>query len=289
MNYRRNEDQLCYSPCNNAPAYSAAISCEFSNEGVDYGNIERFYYYTATGTEGRSWLLPELKDYFINGRLYRDGQQNDPSGTQTMNRQAIDVPGHAQYQWDNVEGRLTLSDDDPEASQNERFTIPYISGVNYFEPVSLEEAKAYLRIDASETAFDEELNIAITAARQEIEHYLNRSLINRTITAVLDIAGGWINLPYGPVDSILAISDMDNNVITADSYTFKQPVLMIGNYYRIICIYNTGGYTSGNPVAPVFKHGIKRLLAFDWQHKGDDGTVRSVGAITGLKMYRRVV
>lgn len=278
-----------YSTCNNAPAYSGAISCQFSNEGADYDSIEHFYYYTATGTEGRSWLIPELMGYFINGRLYRDGQQNDPSGTQTMNRQAIDVPAHAQYQWDGVEGRLTLSDDDPEPSAGERFTIPFIAGTRYFEPVSLTEAKAYLRIDQSETAFDEELNMAIPAARQEIEQYLNRSLINRTITAVLDIANGWVNLPYAPVNSILAVTDIDNNVIADAGYIYRDPVLLISNYYRVVCIYNSGGYTSGKPVPPVFKQGIKRLLAFDWQHKGDDGAVRNVGAITGLKMYRRVI
>jgi predicted secreted protein len=87
--------------------------------------IEMFYYYTATGLEGRSFPILDLQGYLINGRLYRDGLENDPSGNTTTNRPGTDVPIGMQYAWDSNTAFLTLSDDAPAPSPGERFTIPY--------------------------------------------------------------------------------------------------------------------------------------------------------------------
>lgn len=154
------------------------------------------------------------------------------------------------------------------------------------ELITLAEAKAYLRIDASETTFDAQIATAVSAARRTVEEYLNRSLITRTVTATMNIANGIVNLPYAPViGSLTGITDKEGNTIAADNYTLKSDAVQIQGYYQATFTYNAG-YSE---LHPAFKVGILKLLAFDWQHNGDDGTVRNIGAITGLKMFRRVV
>lgn len=151
------------------------------------------------------------------------------------------------------------------------------------EPVALDEMKAYLRIDSSETAFDQEITELISAARQEVETYLNRSLINRTVEVTMNIAGGNAPLPYAPVKELVSIKDTEDNDIT--EYRLKGDVLKTDSYYQLSLT-----YTAGYEVVPVaIKMGIKRLVAFDNEHKGDDGTKRDIGNITGLKKYRRIV
>lgn len=87
--------------------------------------IEMFYYYTATGNEGRSWIISDLVNCFPNGRIYREGLEQDASGNEPMNRPAVATPLTGQYKWDTSTGRLTLATVDPELSAGERITIPY--------------------------------------------------------------------------------------------------------------------------------------------------------------------
>ncbi len=54
------------------------------------------------------------------------------------------------------------------------------------EPVSLAEARAHLRIDDDNTAFDTRIQVMIAAARQTAEHELGRKLIRQTWDFVLD-------------------------------------------------------------------------------------------------------
>jgi hypothetical protein len=159
---------------------------------------------------------------------------------------------------------------------------PVFSAEDTSEPVTLLEAKQYLRIDASEVAFDAEVTELISAARQDIEAYLNRSLIDRTVIATLNIAGTAI-LPYGPVKEITAVEDIDGNAVA--DYQLKGDVLKASGYDQL-----TLNYAAGYAALPAtFKLGIKKLVAFDYQHKGDESIARKIGAITGLAKYRRVI
>lgn len=54
------------------------------------------------------------------------------------------------------------------------------------EPVSLAEARAHLRIDDDNTAFDARIQVMIAAARQSAEHELGRRLIRQTWDFVID-------------------------------------------------------------------------------------------------------
>lgn len=163
---------------------------------------------------------------------------------------------------------------------------PVFTQEDNVEPVSLADAKQYLRIDAGETAFDSEITRLISAARIDMEHYLNRSLINRTIAVTMAIAGGSAVLPYTPVKSIATVTDANSQVLTASDYKLSGDTIKAANYNQLSITY-TAGYEGAIPAT--MQLGILKLAAFDYEHKGDDGTKRVIGDITGLRKYRRVV
>lgn len=75
------------------------------------------------------------------------------------------------------------------------------------EPVSLAEAKAHLRVEVSTD--DALIGALITAAREAVEHELERSLITQIWEQVLDAFPVAFVLPRGPVDSIVSVKYLD--------------------------------------------------------------------------------
>src|SRR5690242_9322203 len=72
------------------------------------------------------------------------------------------------------------------------------------EPVSLSEAKLFLRVDGTEE--DAQITDCIEAARDSAEQYLRRSLITQNWSLWLDSqVGGHIWLPMGPVQNMSAV------------------------------------------------------------------------------------
>jgi len=71
------------------------------------------------------------------------------------------------------------------------------------EPVSLEEAKNYLKV---ETADDDTLiSSLIKSARELIERYLRKTLITQTWEMVLDDGGSMVVIPRPPLQSVTSI------------------------------------------------------------------------------------
>ena len=87
------------------------------------------------------------------------------------------------------------------------------------EPVSLAEAKNYLRITDSDD--DALINSLVTAIRQKAETWTRRSLITQTWTLWLDSVPGSVTLsiPLSPLQSVTHIKSYDstNTVSTFDS------------------------------------------------------------------------
>jgi uncharacterized phiE125 gp8 family phage protein len=76
------------------------------------------------------------------------------------------------------------------------------------EPVTLAEAKAQCRVDASDE--DALITALIAAARQEAEHALGRALITQTWERVIDaFPEAEIELGMPPVASIVSVSYVD--------------------------------------------------------------------------------
>ena len=94
------------------------------------------------------------------------------------------------------------------------------------EPISLTEAKLYLRVDT--TADDALITALITAARETVERYTSRALVTQTITQVLDCFPGFgFRLAVHPVASITSISYKDAN---GDTQTLASSIYMLDNY-----------------------------------------------------------
>ena len=87
------------------------------------------------------------------------------------------------------------------------------------EPVSLAEAKNYLRITDSDD--DALINSLVTAIRQKAETWTRRSLITQTWTLWLDSvpASVMLSIPFSPLQSVTHIKSYDsaNTVSTFDS------------------------------------------------------------------------
>ena len=77
------------------------------------------------------------------------------------------------------------------------------------EPVSLAEAKAYLRVTSSDE--DATISFLIGVAREAAEHELGRSLITQTREKTLDVFPIDIRLDYPPVQSVTSIKFLDEN------------------------------------------------------------------------------
>ena len=87
------------------------------------------------------------------------------------------------------------------------------------EPVSVAEAKAHLRVTASDD--DTYIGNLIKAARQRAEAYMNRSIVTQVVTYTLDALPSEIILPRAPVQSVTSIQYVDDNGST-QSFTVFQ-------------------------------------------------------------------
>lgn len=87
----------------------------------------------------------------------------------------------------------------------ERYSLAVVTAPSC-EPVSLAEAKQHLRIDADITDQDTLVSALIAAAREWVENYCRRSLVQRTLALRMDCFPGQILLPRGPVISIDSIT-----------------------------------------------------------------------------------
>ena len=94
-----------------------------------------------------------------------------------------------------------------------------IDDTDFTETVTLAEVKNFSRIDADYTAFDDELTLLISAARQRIEAYLNIGLVQRSIT--VQWAGYPLELPLSPTGDITSVTGKGGAIAEAD-YTVSN-------------------------------------------------------------------
>lgn len=143
---------------------------------------------------------------------------------------------------------------------NSEFQIEILTDLTT-EPVTLQEAKDYMRISSdSENDLIEEL---ITSARERIEKFTGLSLGEKTLRAYWFYYHVPAEIPYGPVTLINSVVD-DNDV--ALEYTAR------GLQYKVLEAYSTQGlvieYEAGFAVAPKgLKLAILKQVSTDYENR----------------------
>lgn len=77
------------------------------------------------------------------------------------------------------------------------------------EPVGLDEAKEFLRLDPDDSEPDQQLTGFIAAARQQVENLTNINIAQQTVAVAAASFAALARLPVGPVRTVESISYRD--------------------------------------------------------------------------------
>jgi uncharacterized phiE125 gp8 family phage protein len=156
------------------------------------------------------------------------------------------------------------------------YTSPGTSALPAVEPVTLAEAKAYCKID-------DLISDLIVTAREQCEDFTGISIVNRTVTTVLNNSNGGIYLPYCPYIQLVSITDDDGNAIDAADYKISGilfPQLIYPKYDRITMIY-TVGY--GKPPQRI-KSAILQQVFYLYENRGESAQITRSGMVAELTL-----
>lgn len=172
-------------------------------------------------------------------------------------------------------------------------TVP---GTPSVEPVTLTEAKLHLRLATTATlaeaytSEDDLLNDLIQAAREQVERYLERSLVTQTRTLYLQEwpDGDTLTLPYPPLQSVTGVyywvdeavaestvTSTDYDVITGtepgklvltSDASWPTDTLRPATPIRVVYV---AGYGVGTNIPSAIKSAIKLTLSDLYEHRGE--------------------
>ena len=115
------------------------------------------------------------------------------------------------------------------------------------EPITLSEAKNYLKVEDSYTDDDTLITAIITSVRQYIERYLSTALITQTIEEkwdYIDVRNYQVrqnfNLGVNPVQSVTSITYIDTD---GDSQTWSASEYVVDTHRQVARIGIKNGYT----------------------------------------------
>jgi uncharacterized phiE125 gp8 family phage protein len=151
--------------------------------------------------------------------------------------------------------------------------------------VSLEEAKAHLRIDTADA--DDELEALIPAATAFIENETRQSLVDSTFLLALDSfpAGRTIRLPRPPLKSVESVKYLDADgahqtlspsLYTVDAVTMPGRIVLHGgeswpataDQANAVEIRFTAGYGDVTDDVPrLLRQGVLLMLGHMWEHR----------------------
>lgn len=177
---------------------------------------------------------------------------------------------------------------DYQQSSNQMLVLNIVEAGGVTEPVTLAEAKDHMHISYSDD--DTWITAEIKAARQALEKFLGLSLVAKTIEWHGRNPGGYSELPYGPVLTIVTFKDSEGNTIATPDYELSG---ILGDFVQIVSpasdllkVTYTAGYTTAN-IPSALKTEIKNMVAWE--------DLLRAGAVTGVyqfsnkaRSYRRV-
>lgn len=151
------------------------------------------------------------------------------------------------------------------------------------EPVTVEEAKLYTRVDLDDD--DDLFEMFITAARLHVEQYCNLALVTQTRAIYLDgcdidFRESILNIPFGPIQEIESFNSVDEESEStlfpdSDYYLSGQRVALNASSYwpdniRDFDAYRievVAGYGDAEDVPRALKQTILRLVAHWYQNR----------------------
>lgn len=154
------------------------------------------------------------------------------------------------------------------------------------EPVTIHEAKKQVELAASDTAHDDALFLAMTAARQQWERDTQEYFISRSMTLTLDALSEF-RFPHRPVSAITSITyyDLDNvqqtlasSVYQLDAarsqlrlaYSQEWPATL-DRWDAVAVNYTLGKYADSTQVPAVAKQAILLLVGYYFDsNRGDN-------------------
>ncbi len=153
------------------------------------------------------------------------------------------------------------------------------------EPVSAAEARSWLRLTdsadplESDSTYSTRLELYIATARDYVERFLGRQLIQTTLVMRLDCFPDWMLLPRPPLVSVQSVTYYDSDNVSQTLATSQYDVSIYGVAGRIIpkfgvvwpityirpdavTVNYTGGYgTTGSSVPAPIRTAILWLVA----------------------------
>ncbi len=144
------------------------------------------------------------------------------------------------------------------------------------EPLTLADAKAWCRIDATDE--DALLTALIAAARLHVEALTGRALITQTWRLVLHHAARLVELPVVPALALVVAPD--GAVLQGDCVLLLAPVDELTLDY-------TAGYGDAADVPPDLKQAVLQLVAY-WYENRDALTTAPLGFERLVASYKRV-
>ena len=174
------------------------------------------------------------------------------------------------------------------------------------EPVTLDDAKAHLRVDTTDD--DALITSLISAARARAEWHTGRAFVTQSWTLWLDVSpcNGIVEIPLPPLQSVASVTayamDDSATVLDAASYqadtassparlTLKPNAAPPAALRRInaIAVAFTAGYgDAGSDVPAPVREAILKIVANFYVNRGDAAAVTPAEALALLAPYRIV-
>lgn len=165
------------------------------------------------------------------------------------------------------------------------------------EPVSLDQAKAWLRV---ESGGDEDALIAalIPAARARAEWHTGQAFVTQGWTLWLDGTRGIIDVPLAPLQSVASVTlyapDGSATVLDAGDYAVAgQSVILATPPFALrarngIAVAFTAGYGDADAVPAPLCAAILQIVSALYEHRGGDAVPIPDNALALLAPYRLV-
>lgn len=154
------------------------------------------------------------------------------------------------------------------------------------EPVTLDEAKAYARVEVNNTAQDALFELWIQSAREYIEASTGLSLVPKTVTATLSNPQGGMELPYGPVTSAVTWTDVNGNTPTVTTRGYAFPIVPVP-FDIYIAAYSVG-YTN-DTIPRDLKVAILNMVVSWYENRGDEAIMNApASVVTICQKYSRI-